>query len=460
MDRDGIALDRFRASTNADLVLASRYDGMDFAYDDARLAFFPSAPYGTDPFDSFLAANFPRSGFLVGRLAERLTQALGRMTRGEDDWAVCVLEDPELGHLLSRNDILKRLPRLLASEVEDALDRVDHGLDAEVDQAVRILEGLEQVPVAGNWRWPPATAPAWLDAWSDLEAAAGDALFAGTNDVAISAATRLLEGIHDHSLRPWWLYIRAWSEALSADHDHNVGRREASLADLGSSVRAAGPTAWFGRVAAMANRLGGPGRPTAGAVDPIAVFSSERTDHELEVWRRAVETGLNSGRHNDVARAWTEVGRALGYRASQPSGGGATDSRWQGDEAVFVWEAKIEHEPDARLSRRDITQLLGQIEEERQAGQAVYGSFLTDLTEFHDDVRATAEGLAIFSMDAAREIWALLRAALVEATEARRAGHVVPFVSPPEGWLVRLIESSAGRPATVNEVRASWTRRR
>jgi hypothetical protein len=456
LDRDGVALEWFRAAENADLVLAARYDGMDFAYEEGRLAFFPSAPYGTDPFDEFLSANFPRSGFLVRRLAERMTQALGRMTRGDDDWAVCVLENPELARLLSRRDVLTLLPPSLAAEINDALERAEFGLPAAIERAERILTGSDAMPARGDWRRPPPAPALWSDTWADWEGLFGDGLYAGTHDIAIANATRLLTGLGDHALRPWWLYLRAWSEALSAEHDHRRTRRDEALADLGSAVRAAGPTTWYGRVAATANRLRPPEEAPPTQANPFVAFCEARTDPQLERWQRETDEALRSDDHNQVARAWTQVGLALGFRASQPSGGGATDSRWQGDDGIFVWEAKVEHRPGTRLSRREVIQLLGQIEEERQSGQPTHGAFLTHLTTYHDDVGASAAGLVIFSLDAAREVWQRTQAGLTSVAEARRARHEPPASGPPQGWLERVFERGRGAIIGTEEVANAW----
>lgn len=455
LDRDGRELNWFRTAGDADLVLANRYDGIDFAGDAARLAFFPSAPYGTDPFDEFLAANFPGSGFLTRRLAERMTQALGRMTRGDDDWAVCVLEVPEIGRLLTRRDVISRLPVDLAREVDDGVGRAADGIEAGTVLAERILRGDIAPPRPGAWSRPAAVPAMWQQEWSDWEAAFGDAVFAGTFDTAVAAATRLLGGLGNHSLRSWWLYLKAWAQFLSAEHDHRADRLTDALATLGSAVRAGGPTTWFGRVGASANRLGAPIQPLrAGA--PLADFVAARTGPELERWQRDVDRGLRSGIHDPVATAWTDIGMALGFDASQPGGSGATDSRWRGENEVVFWEAKIDHEPGARLSRRDVSQLLGQIEEERLAGQPVYGAFLTHLNAFHPDVAGSAANLTIFSLDGAIALWERVRAAQDEVAAAGRAGHVVPDVGPPSGWMSGLLQRMRGGSVGAEDVSRAW----
>jgi hypothetical protein len=432
---------------------------MDFANDEGRLAIFPSAPYGTDPFDEFLAANFPRSGFLVGRLAERLTQALGRMTRADDDWAVCVLEGADLVRLLSRNDVLNLLPRTLVAEIEEAFDRAEFGLEGNVEVAVGILARDEAIPAPGDWRRPSVAVARWEEAWAEQEARFGDALYAGTHDVAIAASARLLDALGDHSLRAWWLYLKAWSELLSAENDRRLDRLDVGVADLSSAVRAAGPTTWFGRVAASANRLrpagADPGRRTA---NPIAEFAIAKTDRQIERWVREVDANIRSTSHNPVVQGWSAIGEALGYSVTRPTGGGATDSRWQTTDVVIVWEAKIEHEPGTQLARRDVNQLLGQIEEERPGGQACHGAFLTPMTEYHTDVGQSADGVVIFPITAALDVWRRVQSGFAEVTDARHAGHPNPAVSPAGDWLARVLARARGGTVTTDLVRQEWGR--
>lgn len=461
LDREGAVLDPFAASDNADLVIGGRFDGIDFSNEVARLAIFPSAPFGVDPFEEFLTAHFGRASYLQARVAERITQALGRMTRGDDDWAVVVLEDPRLAHKLVQRDVAQRLPPRLRAEIQAALDRAEQGAQAALETATAILAGAPmpdaaaELDAAGH-----REGPTWRAEWVDLEARFGDALHAGTFDAAIPLGARLLEELGDHPLRAWWLYLLAMAQFLSSLQDRRADRMRESLAHLQASVRAAGPTAWFARVEASCGVV--QQRLRAGRVREIPARQDEflrsfRSGRAFEEWKGAIGRGLASGNHNEVAAAWTEVGRVLGFHTSRPSGDGATDSLWRGSQGSLVFEVKIEHLADSNLDRKDVNQLLGQMEDEARTGNEVTGCFITSMDRYHDAAQLTAARLVGIPVDVCGEIWDRVGVRLAEARSARDASHEVsadPALG--DGWFIALIERGRGGFLSIDDIEAVW----
>ena len=464
LSRLGEEMDTFASSTDADMVISGRYDGIDFAGDMCRLAFFPSAPYGIDPLDEFMTAHFGRTSFLRARVAERLTQALGRMTRSPDDWAVVILEDPSIVRQLVQRDVATFLPDDLWAEIEDGLDRADSGIDDVVAEAAAILSGSVKIPPRGDWRRPPGERPLWPRERSDMEARFGDALFAGTFDGAIPAATRVLDSLGDHPLRPWWLYLRAMAAYLSALQDAQPERLAAALVDAEAAVRAAGRTAWFARVEAslavirQRQDASAGGAASVGTNPLVATLQRFTSRARYEEWKSRVSTELRSGDHHQTVAAWTEIGRALGYAASQPTGQGATDSLWRGPDGSFVFEAKIEHGPDAELMRRDVTQLLGQIEQESQTGNAVLGAFLTPVSAYHEAAQPIVDRISVLPVAVAEAIWMRLEALLDRCSTAISAGHRTTAFRPPDGWLHGLLAGGRGRFVSEADLDSVWPR--
>jgi hypothetical protein len=460
LDREGANLTSFARSEGTDLVIAGRYDGMDFAGDEARLGFFTSAPYGTDPLDSFMADNFPAATFLAARVAERLTQALGRMTRDEHDWAIIVLEGSDFAHLLTRNEIIGWLPDKLYREIESALERSELPALDQAREAAAVLSGDAPLPTTGDYRRPRRPAAGWLDEWADFEATYGDTMWAGTSDGAVAAATRLVNALGHHPLRPWWQYLRAHAAYVSYLDDGRPDRLEMALADLESAVRAAGRTTWFGRVQAatqlVRQQVAGAVEP-ARAADPVADFARSFTSQaRYGEWCRGVSNGLRAGEHDGVARAWTEIGRALGYVATSPGGQSATDSLWRGVDGSFVFEAKIDHAADAAISRREVNQLLGQIEAEENTGNTTYGAFLSHLEIFHEAVGTASARVPIITLDVALAIWDRLHFLLDTVQAAASAGHRTQDLVPPQSWLPRLLEAGHGRALVRADLDHVW----
>ncbi len=95
------------------------------------------------------------------------------------------------------------------------------------------------------------------------------------------------------------------------------------------------------------------------------------------------------------------------------------DSLWRGRAGSMVFEAKIEHAAHATITRRDVNQLLGQIEAEEATGATARGAFITHL---HKEVGAVAGAVTIVSLHAAGAIWGRVRALLDHARDAVAAG--------------------------------------
>jgi hypothetical protein len=458
LSRLGEEMDQFEQSDNADLIVAGRYDGIDFADDTARLAVFPSSPFGADPLDDFMTSNFGRASYLNARIAERLTQALGRMTRGADDWAVVVLEDASLTHALVRREVSMYLPDGLWSEIEDGLDRLDGGFEQVVQSATAILAGEAEAPVSTLRERTLGERPEWSRELADYEARFGDALLSGTFDSAIPAATALLDRLGDHPLRAWWLYLRAMAEFLSARQDRDAARLVSAISDAQAAIRAAGRTPWLARVEASLAVMRRQGeRRTDATSNPIAEFANGfRSTAALARWKTETAAGIRSDRHDDFTAAWTQIGIAFGFSATQPEGAAATDSLWRLGQSSFVFEAKVEHGPQAELTRRDVNQLLGQMEQEGLTGNIVHGAFLTGLARYHAVAEPVANRITVVPRNVAELIWLRLERQLDRCFEAAAAGHDSSAFQPPSNWLGDLLERAIGGFVTADDLAAVW----
>jgi hypothetical protein len=438
--------------------VAGRYDGIDFADETSRLAVFPSPPYGVDPFDEFMTANFGRASYLNARIAERLTQAMGRMTRGESDWAVVVLESADIAHTLVRRDVSMYLPDDLWADLEDAFDRLDTGFVASLDLAEAILRGAP-ISARTSRERPRAERPGWTDELADLEASYGDALFSGTYDGAIPAATALLDRLGEHPLRAWWLYLLGMAQYLSHLQDGRDARKQGAARSFQAAVRAAGRTSWLARVEASLGTLQTESAPAVRR-NPISEFvAGFNSAAAFEGWKARTAASLRSAVHDEVAAGWTRVGHALGFAASQPAGQAATDVLWRSGSVSFVFEAKIEHAEGTLIARRDVNQLLGQMEQESLAGQTVYGSFLTHLQAYHPVAQEVVERISLVPTEVAYEVWRRAEGLLNDCWQAHAAGHDASRFQPPEGWLSAILELARGRVVTRSDLDHAWPHR-
>jgi Rad3-related DNA helicase len=91
----------FVSRSNAALVMANRYDGVDFPHKQCRLLVLEGLPKSQNLQEKFLLTKMGCSSLFADRIKTRITQAFGRCTRANSDFAaVFILGDEWMDYLL------------------------------------------------------------------------------------------------------------------------------------------------------------------------------------------------------------------------------------------------------------------------------------------------------------------------------------------------------------------------
>lgn len=93
----------FIAENSAVAIMASRYDGIDFPGNDCRLLFIDGLPRATNLQERFLMERMGCSVLFNERVQTRVLQAIGRCTRGLEDYSAVVVSGEELSSYLADN---------------------------------------------------------------------------------------------------------------------------------------------------------------------------------------------------------------------------------------------------------------------------------------------------------------------------------------------------------------------
>ncbi|MDF9795376.1 hypothetical protein OKW21_000639 [Catalinimonas alkaloidigena] len=113
----------FVNSKKAAIVLANRFDGIDFAGDQSRLLFLIGLPYASNLQEKFLQSRMNASIIFNDRNRTRLIQAIGRCTRSPKDYsAICVFGEKDLSEWLLLKNKRKYLHPELQAEIEFGID--------------------------------------------------------------------------------------------------------------------------------------------------------------------------------------------------------------------------------------------------------------------------------------------------------------------------------------------------
>lgn len=116
----------FIQEAEATVILANRFDGVDFPNDESRLLFIWNLPKTTNLQERFLITRMGASKLYAERIRTRIIQAVGRCSRNPSDYSiVCVIGDTIQNNLTKQEKIKQFAPELRAE--------IQFGLENSVD---------------------------------------------------------------------------------------------------------------------------------------------------------------------------------------------------------------------------------------------------------------------------------------------------------------------------------------
>ena len=126
----------FVDSPAATVILANRFDGIDFSDDESRLLFIWNLPKTTNLQEKFLITRMGASKLYAERIRTRIIQAVGRCSRNPSDYSiVCVIGDTIQNDLTKKEKIKQFAPELRAE--------IQFGLENSMDYS-NVNDVLEQ----------------------------------------------------------------------------------------------------------------------------------------------------------------------------------------------------------------------------------------------------------------------------------------------------------------------------
>ncbi len=132
----------FVDAPEATVILANRFDGIDFSDDESRLLFIWNLPKTTNLQERFLITRMGASKLYAERIRTRIIQAVGRCSRNPSDYSiVCVIGDT-IQNDLTKPEKIKQFAPELRAEIQFGLENsVDYSsVDDVIEQARDFLE--------------------------------------------------------------------------------------------------------------------------------------------------------------------------------------------------------------------------------------------------------------------------------------------------------------------------------
>ena len=447
----------FSAADAGHLVAAGRYDGMDFPGDACQVEVVPEVPVATSDLEEFVSAYLRDAPFAEARFAQRVTQALGRCNRGEDDRAVYVLSDPEFLGRFSQRRFLDGLPDDVRADVHAALERSDRGIDAGLTEADRFLAGesIQQSQPPPRLA-PPTTPPTAADEVDGMLALWRED-YLGAASLFDRVANALTEA-REH--RAFWLAMRALALQRLAEHGDQAASTEAAAA-LQAAASTGAVSTFFTRLRLAEARLQGEAAASpSDRHDAVFAAWDRLIDRHgahgprFEKWGTQLETSLRSENHDEVARAIAAVGTdLLGLPTQAPAAAaGEADAYWELSDPrrTLTFEVKLAPRTQ-RVVNNDVEQAEGAARAaETSRGHSARGILLTPHEAVDETAEARLERVCLMNrevfIDQARRLIAVTREyrqgwSEDAAERAERRRTVAPKL-PTIDWLWQALERS------------------
>jgi Rad3-related DNA helicase len=367
-----------RSTTKTALIVANRYDGIDLPGDDCRLMVIHDLPTSASLQETYLMSRLNAKSQLRDRVRTRITQALGRCTRDESDYAaVFVFGDQLVKWLCTASNTAGMHPELQAEiafgsgnsadrSVEDFVDLVGKFLQqgdawAAADEAIKIQRNA-------STRTRDSGATKLMDVVPD-EVDYQYALWGGNAEDALVSAQRVLAGLEGGSeLKPYrsfWHHLAAVAAFVALGVTGKDGYRSKASEHLAYASSTCLGVTWLGR---LRMRVGAAESPAAGPELPVGDWY-RTIDDLLARWgihggnfQKQLETTRADLATTSDAKAFERGLESLGHMV------GATAHRWPekqqgkpdglwrfGDWTSLVFEAKTDARGDT-VSLTDVRQ--------------------------------------------------------------------------------------------------------
>ncbi|ANB01991.1 DEAD/DEAH box helicase [Ectothiorhodospira sp. BSL-9] len=344
----------FVEKKNAVAVVANRYDGIDFPDNDCRLLFVEGLPRATNLQERFLMTRMGANLLFNDRVQTRVLQAVGRCTRGLNDYSAVVVTGEDLPAYLTDRRRRKHFHPELQAELEFG---VDQSSEVDVDtfrDNFRVFLEHESEWEAANENILEARASAVQEPFPAMDHLAlvvkheitwQQAMWGQDYAMAYEAARDVLGGLKSPELRGYralWHYLAGSAAELASEHNY-VDLSAQARTQFRMAKDAARGIPWL-----VALAHGSSERPSADehrqTTDLLQVEHLEGYLNKLgTVHNRAfaarekkIRDGLRSGALFEQAQVL--LGQHLGFMAGKREADASPDPWWQIGDIVIVFE--------------------------------------------------------------------------------------------------------------------------
>lgn len=437
---------KFLDAPEATVILANRFDGIDFADEESRLLFIWNLPKTTNLQERFLITRMGASKLYAERIRTRIIQAVGRCSRNPGDYSiVCVIGDTVQNDLTKQEKIRQFAPELRA-EIQFGLENSkDYSMVGEVtEQAGEFLDRDEEWQKAEtyivdlrNGYWDEESKVEKqindkLQQSSILELRFQYSLWKKDYKMAFDLACSIVGTLDAPVLggyKCFWNYM-AGCMAYYLFQNGKFEYRAPGVQYLSDALKGNISIRWLSGLSEKLFSLGNENSEEDDfffdCIERIEnTFTLMPTIQRLEKKIREILDDLSSSDGKAFERGHQEFGKMLGYISENPESSGAPDPYWivnenhviVSEDKIYEEKKKIKNIPISDVSEAGRHRAWIIEHEKRISGSAdIYTVIITNSTGIDEDARIYADHIyyvhreeyvnwAVKALTVVRSVW-------------------------------------------------------
>jgi type III restriction/modification enzyme restriction subunit/RAD3-like DEAD/DEAH box helicase len=372
-------LNEFRQAKTGGFVLAGRFDGIDLPGSQCRVMAIDGLPTGVNLIEQYLFDQLQMDHFMANTVSVRLTQLLGRIIRGRQDFGFFAIADQHTENWLKNERNRSLLPPLIRRQLFLS-EQIENQISGAIDEKSALEMGAKVLNRAQDW------IEFYRDNINDFDVS-GDRLKENAEEDTVLA---------EAGKREVWFMTKLWDN----DPQGAWEALEPSIKDVAifDPVLAGWYSVWVG-MAYYANgntdaaidhfdearrRIGRslplPRRRIAETerVESVKTFIEDglrqaatgavgKINERISKLRAATKDAfLTTATHKQAEEAVRIIGSGLGFASSRPCSdyGKGPDNLWIDPitKQMIAFELKTDKKPDSMINKDDLGQGLNHIE--------------------------------------------------------------------------------------------------
>ncbi|NJL55918.1 DEAD/DEAH box helicase [bacterium] len=424
--------DNFVSQDKGVLVLANRYDGIDFLDSDCRLLIIEGLPKAGNLQELFLTTRMVAGNLFKDRIRTRIIQAFGRCTRSATDYAAIVVigddfhdwlvhpEKRSLFHPELQGELMFGVEQSKKVSSEDHIDNLNTFLEHEddwdeVDVDIReYRDEVEQQPMPGQDQLLEKAA---------LEVDYTYAVWNSDYEKALELAQNIASGLSGEGLkglRGLWYYLAASSAELAS---RKLGKQEVFMQNAADLYRRASlclpALDWIRPLSA---RTVDNSSVTVTEdeyllhtnIEHIDLFFENKSFASPQRFERVAKfilDGLDTADSDKFEEAHRLLGEMLGFESGNSDADAAPDPWWiSGKRLCLVFEDKSDSKPDGAIPVKHTRQAASHPDWIKKhiklsPNAEIFVTMITTQSKIHHEVPTYSKDVCWWHIDDFRE-WA------------------------------------------------------